>query len=95
MPPYLATILSAMSSHVPSVMKSFEQVVVDHRRHAGDVAGPLALADALGRPLPVELLEDERVVGRRPVEGHLHPGHLAPPRALLVGVADAQEGRAR
>src|SRR4051812_27221167 len=50
-----------------------EDLVVDARGHAGDVAGLLLLADG-GRGLRApQLLEDEPVVGGRAVEGDLHP----------------------
>src|SRR4051812_3463629 len=36
-----------------------QQVVVDHRRHPGQIARLLLLADPCRRPLPADLLEDE------------------------------------
>ena len=82
-----------MSSQVPSVMKF-------SRRSSSISAAIPATSPArcrsrqqVGHVLPVELLEDERVVGRRPVERHLHARPLPPRGALVPGVADHQERR--
>lgn len=70
-----------------------EDVVVGHRRHARDVARLLLLPDPRGHTLVAQLVEDEGVVRRRAVEGDLHPGHLPPAMALLVGVTEGGERR--
>ena len=80
-------------SELASSSKVIDRIWTMRARELESVARPLALPDAIGRPLAVELLEDEGVVRRGAVEGDLHPGHLAPAGALLLGVAHAQERR--
>ena len=57
-----------------------EQLVADDRSHPGEVPRLLTLAQRSGRARVTDLLEDERVVGRRAVERHLHAGPLPPGR---------------
>src|SRR4051794_37595493 len=70
-----------------------EQLVVDLRGHAREVAGLLTLAHARRRPFAAELVEYERVVRRRAVERNLHPRHLAPLLHLVARRARRGERR--
>src|SRR3546814_18562962 len=45
-----------------------------------------------GCVFPVELVEDERIVGGRPVEGDLHAGQLTPFLHFVAGRAGSREG---
>src|SRR5581483_2424236 len=65
--------------------EALDQLVVDDLRHARDIAGLLALADAVGDTVAAELIEDERVVRCRPVERDLHAGHLPPLVHVVAG----------
>src|SRR3546814_18839164 len=46
-----------------------------------------------GCVFPVELVEDERIVGGRPVEGDLHAGQLTPFLHFVAGRAGRRDGR--
>ena len=65
-----------------------QDLVGDHGAHTGHVARLLTFPDPRRRSLEPDLVEDEPVVGSRSVERDLHAGHLPPPGALFLGVAD-------
>ena len=70
-----------------------EEVVGDGGRHPGLVARLLRGPQPVRGSGMAELLEDERVVRRRPVEADHGANRLPPSRPLLVGVADGGEQR--
>src|SRR3546814_9923568 len=75
------------------VCSSDLHLVGDQRGHAGQVAGLQLLVDARRRALEAEIVELERVVLGRSVEGDLEPGALDKRRPLLGRVSRYGEHR--